>query len=117
MKPKEIKFTITSGGTNKNTRLKMKNGLILSLLNTTNIKGNIRCYGTRRLLSDGCKFKCKMDWAIFSSERIGAKIIITPRGVGPTGFGLVRYRNAFCFGILYRKESRPKIILFTGDGD
>ncbi|MBD3213382.1 MAG: hypothetical protein GF311_12305 [Candidatus Lokiarchaeota archaeon] len=54
--------------------------------------------------------------AYYPVKSTGRKIV-TPRGVGPTGFGVGAligtsiYANAFSFS-----ESKPKKVLFTGDG-
>lgn len=52
----------------------------------------------------------------FPVKGLGRKII-TPRGVGPTGFGVgALIGTHFALESMYPKESMPKIILFTGDG-
>lgn len=52
----------------------------------------------------------------FPVKSLGRKII-TPRGVGPTGFGLgALIGTSIAIREIYPKDKIPKVVLFTGDG-
>ena len=54
--------------------------------------------------------------AYFPVKRLG-RHIITPRGVGPTGFGVgALIGTCIAVDLLYGKENDIKKVLFTGDG-